>query len=84
MPNGLTASVELDTNIRKVQQSMPLHLGEYHKQIMIKQVEAKLKAKQRNDHVGPVLNDVTPWECWASSKSDYLKNKQKLGRAMVF
>ena len=75
---------EKKINSKAVQSSVSHSYDDNHyRNIMHKQVEASLKVKNKSNHVGPIQNELTAWECWASSKADYLKNKQRLTRPMV-
>lgn len=82
-PEELKPSTNVNKNANIVKASGAMSLDDSHKRIMSKQVEATLKIRRKNEHIGPIQNDLTPWECWASSKSEYLKNKEKLTRPMV-
>lgn len=69
---------------------------ECNNRVMNKQIEARLRLKgrlaaaesmnqmkrgQNNDLVQD--RELTSWECWASSKADYLKNKKRMERPIA-
>ena len=57
-------------------------LENFHRRLMGKQVESCI-IRKRKAHSKETPPNVTPWDCWASSKAEYIKNKRRMEKRLV-